>query len=70
MEKLRRGVCFNLVRGKEARWAKGFPINVNEGLSQKEFFPSFQPGRQRSSANVKRRRTASKIRLDKIDKVR
>lgn len=35
-------MCFNLEREKKTRWAKRFPINVNEGLSQKDFFSSFQ----------------------------
>lgn len=27
---------------KKTRWGKRFPINVNEGLSQKDFFSFFQ----------------------------
>lgn len=36
-----RAACFNPEGGKN-RWTKRFPINVNEGLSQKDFFFSLQ----------------------------
>lgn len=38
----KRRMCFNLVKEKKTKWAKRFPINVNEGLSQKDFFFSFE----------------------------
>lgn len=30
-----------ILKGKKVEWAKRFPINVNEGLSQKVFFSFF-----------------------------
>lgn len=38
----KRSMCFNLKKEKKTIWAKRFPINVNEGLSQKFFFSFFQ----------------------------
>ena len=38
MEKWGKWLCVLILRGKRTRWAKRFPINVNEGLSQKDFF--------------------------------